>query len=139
MRRADWDQQLLAYLNSHRSTPFEWGSNDCCLFSAGAIQAMTGVDIAEDFRGYTSEVTAFAAIKRVTGQATVEAALAYCGTKYGLQLLDNPLFGQRGDLALLPGEAGLIAGIVGPRGVVSVGASGISTSPLAAAVKVWRV
>lgn len=36
--------------DARRSVPFAWGSNDCRLFAADAVQAMTGVDHAAELR-----------------------------------------------------------------------------------------
>ncbi len=47
----DWPTQLANFLLEKRKQPFEWGSNDCCLFAADAIIAMGGKDVAEDVRG----------------------------------------------------------------------------------------
>jgi len=59
-RLADWPERLAAFLESRRTMPKQWGQNDCALFCADAIQAMTGVDPALELRGYDSE---FGAIK----------------------------------------------------------------------------
>jgi ferric-dicitrate binding protein FerR (iron transport regulator) len=50
-RYPDWEARLAAYLDSVRVRPFEWGTHDCCLFAAGAVEAMTGVDPMPEFRG----------------------------------------------------------------------------------------
>ncbi len=46
-----WRGRLVAYLARTRGQPFVWGQLDCGLFSAGAIEAMTGVDPAAALRG----------------------------------------------------------------------------------------
>jgi len=59
------------FLVNARSLPFAWGSHDCALFSANGIEAMTGVDIASEFRGiYTDETSAKVAIEKVTNWPT---------------------------------------------------------------------
>lgn len=55
MRVENWRSKLLAYIDQHERKPFAYGSNDCLLMVAGAIEAVTGVDHAEPFRGrYTT-------------------------------------------------------------------------------------
>jgi len=50
-RRVDWPERLAAFLESRRGAPKCWGSNDCGLFCADAIEAMTGVDPGWELRG----------------------------------------------------------------------------------------
>lgn len=50
-KRHDYRARLYAYVDSVRNTPFAYGTHDCALFTAGAVQAMTGEDPAAPFRG----------------------------------------------------------------------------------------
>jgi hypothetical protein len=50
-RLTDWRPRLQAYLAEVTARPFAYGSHDCALFAAGAVQAMTGEDLARDYRG----------------------------------------------------------------------------------------
>ena len=139
-RRGGWDVRLAELLHARAQTPMRYGSNDCCLLAADAIAAMTGTDIAEEFRGYRTEVGAARRIRRVTGAVGVEAALRYCAAKHELPGLASVYLAQRGDLLLLDGGAGLIAGIVGTHGAcVTTGEHGLRRLPLASAVRAWRV
>lgn len=148
-RSHSWQtKELYEFFVARTAEPFAWGTNDCCIFPADAIKAMTGTDIAADFRGkYTDEASAFALIKSVTGFPTVSAAASWCARKFGLVEWEDgngkpaPLFAQRGDLAVLEDAGRLIAGIVGLNGrhVISVGESGLLRLPLSAVVRAWRV
>jgi hypothetical protein len=139
-RTHDWPEKLLAFLTTNKTTPFTWGTNDCCTFAAGAIQAMTGTDIAADFRGYGGQSGAFAAIKRVCNGTGVADALAYCATKYGLAELASPLLAQRGDLLLVSNNKDLIAGIVDLSGMaLCVTDAGLIPFPITTAQKAYRV
>ena len=51
IKREDWRSSLSEYLESKRNDYFKYGVNDCALFAAGAIEAMTGEDIAKEYRG----------------------------------------------------------------------------------------
>ncbi len=122
--------------------PFEWGTNDCCLFPANAIQAITGVDIAADFRGkYADEASAFALIQSITGGLTVADAAAYCAAKHGLVENAHPLMAQRGDLVVMKSGDTLICGIVHLNGrhVVTVATSGLVRLPITTVVRSWRI
>jgi hypothetical protein len=115
-RSRTWDtRELHNFFVSRASTPYAWGTHDCALFCADGIQAMTGVDIAADFRNtYTDEASALASIAKVTGIAngTVEDAAAYCATKHGLTEWKNPLYAQRGDLVIVEHDGTVSAGLV---------------------------
>ena len=50
-RLPDWQKRLSDLIVSRMQKPFVWGSNDCCLFAADAVLAVTGVDLARDERG----------------------------------------------------------------------------------------
>lgn len=51
MRVERWHSKLLAYIDRQEREPFAYGVNDCLLMTAGAIEAVTGVDHAAPFRG----------------------------------------------------------------------------------------
>lgn len=130
MTRVDkWDSVALNdFLNQRAQEPFEWGVNDCALFAADGIKAITGIDIAEDFRGkYTTETGALRAIKTICNGTTVEDATEYCANKHALKEWPNPLFAQRGDLVVFENGRRLIAGLVhlNGRDIVAVGESGL--------------
>lgn len=50
IRFPDWPGRLDAFLASVRARAFVWGEHDCGLFTADAVLAMTGTDIAADYR-----------------------------------------------------------------------------------------
>ena len=133
------------YIKANRSTRYEWGKCDCALFAADGIKAMTGVDIADDFRNkYGDEANAYATIKSVTGAAdpTVADAAAHCAKKHGLKELPNPLFAQRGDLVVWADPSGhLNAGLVAPnaRHIVAIGEVGPRFISITAVKRAWRV
>lgn len=130
------------FFNARRDVPFAWGVHDCCLFPADAILALTGVDIADDFRGkYHDEASAFALIQSVTGGSTVADAAAWCANKHGLVELQYPLMAQRGDLVVVQNGENLIAGLVHLNGkhVVSIAESGPVPLSILSIVRAWRV
>ncbi|MGA2650427.1 MAG: hypothetical protein ABSF28_07880 [Terracidiphilus sp.] len=129
VREIHWaTRSLHLFLRANARTPFKWGTFDCALFAADGIKAMTGVDIAADFRGkYSTEEEAFALIKHITGGTTVEDAAAYCAAKHGLKEWKSPLFAQRGDLCVLEDSGRLITGLVHLNGrhIVAAGEAGL--------------
>ena len=144
-RKEHWaTRSLQQFLLARAKTPFGWGTNDCCLFPADAIEAFTGVDIADDFRGkYSTEAEAFALIKTVTGGTNVADAAAWCASKHGLMEWPQPLFAQRGDLVVIANGGNLIAGIVHLTGrhVVTMAETGIVKFTITRSLiqKAWHV
>ena len=130
------------FLLARAQMPFAWGENDCALFAADGILAMTGVDIAADFRGkYSDEAGALEAIKTVAGGSNIADAAAYCAQKHGLGQWPHPLKAQRGDLVVIMESGRLIAGLVHLNGsdVVSVGQSGLLRIPVMQIQCAWHV
>jgi hypothetical protein len=104
MRLSDWESQLSAYVTAKRDEPFAWGVNDCCLFAAGAVEAVTGDDPMLEFRGhYSNEFGAARALVEI-GAGTLEATLDGKFPEIGKALA------QRGDLAFHEGAVGVVMG-----------------------------
>jgi hypothetical protein len=141
-RKPNWEKALDAFLNAHRADPFQYGTWDCCLFAAGAIEAMTGTDIAVDFRGlYTTRQEATAAIAAITGGSTVRDAAAFCASKFGMAAVPK-LMCRRGDMVLIErGGGDWSMGIVSLNGldVAVVTENGIEATPIASCASGWRV
>lgn len=130
-----------AFLLARAKAPFKWGANDCALFAADGILAITGVDIAADFRGkYSDEAGAFALIKQVCGGTTVADAAAYCAQKHRLREWAKPLFAQRGDLVVFEAPTGdMVAGLVHLSGcIVAVGEQGLYRFPISKVLRSWH-
>lgn len=141
-RTQHWDtREFNQHLIDRAKAPHVYGENDCCTFAADGIKAMTGVDIAEDFRGYTTEAGALKAIKQITGGGTVEDAAAYVAKKHNLEELEHPLKAQRGDLVLVEQPDGLLMGLVHLSGscVVAPGETGLRRIPLTSIKRAWRI
>jgi len=145
-RTTHWaTRELHDFLLARAETPFAWGTNDCCLFAADAIAAMTGVDIAVDFRGedgepaYTDEASALEMIRNVTGGESVADAAWWCAEKFEMPEWPYPLQAQRGDLVVVENGGRLIAGLVhlSGRHVVTMAESGIVKLPITAIKRAW--
>jgi hypothetical protein len=134
-----------AFLKSRAHTPFVWGKTDCALFVADGIEAMTGIDIASDFRGkYSDEVGSLGAVNAVTGiEGGVADAAAWCAAKHGLVEWAHPLCAQRGDLDVYedPETKQLISGLVhlSGRHVVAQGPVGLKRISISQIRRAWHV
>lgn len=147
-RLPHWDTRAFHdFLLARADQPFAWGAQDCALFAADGVQAITEVDIATDFRGaYSDEAGAFEAIRRICGLAanvepTVAHAAEYCAAQHGLVELRFPLMAQRGDLVVLEESGRLIAGLVhlSGRHIVAAGERGLKRLPITSLGRAWRV
>jgi hypothetical protein len=146
-RFPDWPKRLNAHLETVRDKPFAWGEHDCALAAAGAIQAMTGVDIAAPLRGkYSSAGTAVVAMRDFAG-GSLEQVIEKIAQDRKMPEIKSKM-AQRGDLVLLDGELlrfeddqGAAVAIVGMNGAVAhaVGPKGAVVIPLAAWHRAWRV
>jgi hypothetical protein len=137
-----WTTALHTFFMGEANLPFAWGSNDCCLFAANAVEAITGTDLADDFRGkYRDEASAFALINSVSGGSTVADAAAHCAAKHGLTEYTHPLMAKRGDLVVISNGGNLIAGVVhlNGRDVISTSGTGLVRLPITAVVRSWSV
>lgn len=125
-----WRPRFDALIRARMAAPFVWGTNDCCMFAADAVQTITGTDLAADLRGtYTTAQQATTVLQRIGG---LEAAGARAGAEIG------PLFAQIGDVGIASdGEQDVLAVCAGSVWLVPV-AAGLAALPLAAGKKAWR-
>lgn len=132
-RLPDWRTRLTSYLSETAAQGFRYGSNDCALFSAGAVRAMTGHDPAAAWRGtYT---TLEGGLKRLikAGFADHVAMVDH--------LFDGvaPAFAQVGDIALTLTPEGPALGIVAGETIACLTPQGLGHLPREAAERAWTV
>jgi hypothetical protein len=135
-RFSDWPELLAKFLLERTGMPFEWGRNDCALFSCDAIQEITGTDIAADLRGYSSEEEAQALIARF---GSLEALARSVTAAH--QMPEVPILrAQRGDVALFDSRLGPTLGIISLDGSIAApGPRALEHSPISQAIAAWRV
>lgn len=114
-RLEGWEQRLFEFTRASMSQPYEWGTNDCIIFAAGCVEAMTGVDLAAEHRGtYTDELGA----ARIIARAGADSLAGFVA----LYLPETPLsLVQRGDIVIAEGPEGDFAAVC--QGVTCVGPS----------------
>lgn len=143
MKRKDtWPEALHDFIESRKATPFTWGVNDCCLFVADAIEAMTGDDPASEFRGrYADEAGALEAIKTVCGGENTADAITYVAKQNEWEPLQTVLLAQRGDLVTIDTGVGIAAGVVHLNGreALFVSTDGLHKISLRKCKQAWRV
>lgn len=131
-RCSDWEQRLAAIVAERLCTPFQWGVNDCVLFAADCVCAMTGSDPVAAHRGqWHDQSTAVRAIVRMGG---LEAA----SETMGWQSVP-PLFAQRGDLVLHRRDGTDALAICLGDKLAGPSESGLLFFGLENGVKAWRI
>lgn len=132
-RLPDWRPRLTAYLAETAQDGFRYGSNDCALFSAGAVRAMTGHDLAAAWRG--SYTTLQGGLKRLR-KAGYEDHVAMADHRFTRVA---PAFAQIGDIALLDTAEGRALGIFTGETIACLGPRGLGHLPREAATCAWTV
>lgn len=74
-RKETWVESLSLYLDRVGDESFKWGSHDCALFAAGAINAVTGEDLSENFKGQYSSVREAVAWLRAHDYSSFQEAI----------------------------------------------------------------
>lgn len=68
MKLDDFPERLAAFLAERQDIPYAWGTNDCALFAADAVQAVRGDDPISDLRGqWHDEASAMALLESLGG------------------------------------------------------------------------
>ncbi len=135
-RSAGWELRLSQFLKDLESTPFQWGENDCALMSANGVQAVTGVDVAAEFRGQYSTKSQAAAI--IAQHGDLEGLITYC---MGFGPDENWRTAARGDVVVVDTQGQMAAGIVddtGQRIAVITTNNRLERLSVKKALKVWR-
>ncbi len=142
VRAQDWEQRLHAFIESRRSAPFAWGTHDCCIFAADWVLALTGKDIAADFRGkYHDEASCIALLKGMGYADAGAMMLDQLEAKWKLPVVP-PTFAHRGDLIQVQQPSGPALCVVGLNGKHAHGVSGSGLVRLRTywdATRAWRI
>lgn len=131
MRRADWQSRLAEFARERLVMPFEWGRNDCCLFTVDAVWAMTGQDHAITFRGYDTALGAERLLKAnggVRGLAT--------------KAWGEPVpvaFAAVGDPVLMLNEGRELLAVCNGTSAISAGPDGVVALDMSAALAAWKI
>ena len=151
-RLPDWRLRFDALITDRLRAPFAWGSNDCVLFAADNVLAITGVDLADGFRAHTNARGAAKALRRHGGLAAlVERALGpSCHATAATQ----------GDVVMVLMGAGMGDGVgdgmgeasdtgfatrsalgvcLNPQSAIGPGVDGLLQIPMARALCAWKV
>lgn len=134
-RKDNWVRDFDAYIQECFAKPFAYGTFDCCLFVAGVIESLTGLNVAN---AWTSQYTSRAEglqLLTTQGYPSLETFVSVKATELGL--VEQPLkFASQGDVMLYSNEQGtLVLGVVLGNQVVSPGTVGLIGTNIAT---VWQ-
>jgi hypothetical protein len=128
MRFQNWEKLLNDYLS--QIGPFEWGANDCCLFAANGVFAMTGEDYAKPYRGYKTAKGALGKLKDIGVDGVATKALGEP---------KPPTLAKRGDVVSFESGDGLALGLCIGAKIAAVGQDGLIMLPMNQAIQAWSV
>ena len=132
-RNQDWQLAFEKCVAENYHTRFEWGTHDCCLWAANLVLAITGHDVAADFRG-----------KYSTAKGAAEILAANDGmTALWTKLLDteavSPLFASIGDVVLAEVDGQETMTVCNGDTLLATGTTGLCTLPISSALKAWKI
>jgi cell wall-associated NlpC family hydrolase len=129
-RYPDWPERLAQFIESKRTVPFEWGENDCLMFAADAVVAITGEDPTAAHRGQYQ-----------TGEAVYERIREAGGLRHMLALPEKHRgLAQRGDIVLADVEGVETFGVVAGAGAwCGPGETGVVFRPMAEVILALEV
>lgn len=131
MRYHDWVEKLLEVMADHERREFVWGQDDCCLFVARCIDAMTGSEVETAIAAeYDDEPSALRLIAKHGGLAG--AVIHFLGEPV-------EVYAGRGDVVLIDGGEGDALGICLGSHIIAMGPDGLRRVPRKEILKVWRV
>lgn len=130
-RPTGWQARLGVWLASTARMPFAPGSHDCALFAAGAVQAITGVDLAADWRGRYRTLRGGVRVLRKAGYAD-HIALA----RAHFPATATPC---AGDLAVITTPEGPALGVVQGVMIYAPASIGWGLEPRSAATEFFEV
>lgn len=132
-RLSNWQSHLTRYLSGVAKKPFEEGTHDCFLFSADAALALTGVDLAEGWRG--RYLTTRAGLRQMR-QAGYCDHVDYAAKK----LLETPpSLARAGDWATLATADGPALGVFQGEMIYVLMRSGLGLLPRSNALRAFKV
>ena len=134
LRRArDWRKRLSDVIEERRRVPFT-EENNCALFMADCVAAMTGVDLAADYRGKFKSLAEAIILLRKAGYADL--------CEFLTQHLDEipPALARAGDVMAFPTEqTGWAGGIVNGERVTVMSEAGLGTVSRDLAARAFRI
>jgi hypothetical protein len=126
-----WRQRLGVLIQDRMTNPFAWGSQDCCLWAADCVLAVSGVDYAAPFRGRYG--TAAGALDMLREAGGIEALADQVGPRIPVMMA------AFGDIGLVRLEDRQLLAVCAGEVWLAPAAAGLAARPLPEASIAWRV
>lgn len=136
VRLKDWRKRLAVITTEIKDRPFEWGIHDCGPGLAGRIvEALTGKDLAADYRGRYSDAVSAARLIRDAGFSSLGEMIGSILPAF------HPSKAQIGDIAAIPveGPIGHGLGVVIGERILVLTMNGTGTVDLLDAQMIFKV
>ena len=133
MRLLDWEQRLEAFIRAESDLPFDEAQHHCGWFAADAVRAMTGVDLAKDWRGRQRTIAgALRALRRAGLRDHVDLAA---------QSLPEiaPSFAYRGDVMVVAAGKDMALGVLMGEYICFRGRDGLVLQNRMTAIRAFKV
>lgn len=139
-RLQDWQSRFAKFLEERQARPFKWGQQDCIIFPARAIQAMTGYNYVaqntKEGRGYKTRAGAEEMLENHF-KGKVENVFTH--------FLGKPRkdigFASRGDIVLIKNRGEFAGGVIDNTGrkIVCAGPRGLLRLDKNEALMYWKL
>jgi len=135
-RPDNWPALLDAFLQTRQNSPFDWAANNCCLFAADWVHALTGIDPAKAHRGTVkTEEQAGAFLAKKGG---VLGLIKRAAKTHGWEEVP-PAYAQRGDIILYDGPQGDTLGVCAGATYAAAAPKGLAYYDMTHALRAWRI
>jgi hypothetical protein len=131
MRRNDWQIQLEALVRDRMQQPFVWGSNDCALFAADAVEVMTGDRPCPELRAHRDARSGLRTLAAAGGVRAI--ATRALGDAIPVQLA------RVGDIVVVPTGKREALAVCNGTCAIAVAPVGLTAIPMEHARAAWRV
>ena len=135
-RFPDWAARLNDFVDGVKRSPFAWAEHDCfCGWAADAVLAMTGEDIAAQWRGRYKTAKGAAGVLKRAGFDNLADGMAAVLPEIHLSQA------KLGDIAAIPDDTpfGFTLGIVNGETILVLGEKAMGTVPLFKATRAFAV
>jgi len=139
MRLPTWQLRLAEFGRARASMSFRWGSNDCCTFTAAAVEAITGANPMAAMEPYGTEAGAKRkALRRLLRRIDKVGGLQALVAEY-LGVPIPPRMAGVGDVVIVMNNGAALVGICNGINVMAAGADGMVALSMNTAVASWRI